>query len=125
MSNLFKASKTEMLAFSFLSGKSRPNCPLMVPDRIQLTLVLNRPLIQLAFFKVLTSRLNQAEETSSHVERILREERRKTARLEHQLERAHVTIRDSDSGKSSISAHSQRTTASLGVGEGASDLQVG
>ena len=75
------------------------------------------------FFQVLTSRLNQAEETSSHVERILREERRKSARLEHQLERAHVTIRDSDSGKSSLSAHSHRTTASLAM-DGPSDLQV-
>lgn len=52
---------------------------------------------------VLNQRLRKAEESSFNAERTLREERRKTAKLEQMLEKAHVVIRDADSGLSRLS----------------------
>ena len=52
------------------------------------------------YVKVLTKRLSRTEETSTESEAALRDERRKTAKLERALEKAQVVIRDSDSGKS-------------------------
>ena len=52
------------------------------------------------YVKVLTKRLSRTEMSSTNAEASLRDERRKTAKLERALEQAQVVIRDSDSGKS-------------------------
>ncbi|TRY61144.1 hypothetical protein TCAL_01471 [Tigriopus californicus] len=65
------------------------------------------------YTKVLLSRLKTAEGRGSKAEQVLREERRKSARLEHLLEKAHIEIRDSDSGKSSISSRNGASPAQI------------
>lgn len=65
------------------------------------------------YTKVLLNRLKSAESRGSKAEQILREERRKSARLEHLLEKAHIEIRDSDSGKSSISSRNGASPAQM------------
>ena len=67
------------------------------------------------YVKVLTKRLSRTEETSTNAEAALREERRKTAKLERALEQAQIVIRDSDSGKSGGGKFGSSTTISGGV----------